>query len=429
MSPTPRAALLLVLIALGALALPGAVVAALAVAVVVLVFVDAVLARQLPQLRRSLPPILARGVPATLSVDVGGPRPRSVVVRQPRVPDVTIEPTVARGHLEAQIVARRRGRHPFADVAARRTGPLGLGTWQFASTGRNDVLVYPDVPAAQRLALAVRRGRFRDPGRTRGPLGLGTEFESIRDYQPDDDIRQVNWTATARLGRPMSNQHRVEQDRDVVCVIDSGRLMAAPVSTADPTLDATVVPLDPWKTHLDCAVDAVTAIAYVADDLGDRCGVIAFDRELRRVVAPGRRHAQGIVSAIFDLEPRPVDADYELAFRSVPNAKRALVVVFTDLLDETAARSLLASLPVLARRHAVAVASVVDPALDEVLASAPVSTPDVFRTAAAIDVQSARARVTTSLRRAGVDVIEARPGAFSAACVRAYLRAKASGRL
>ena len=63
----------------------------------------------------------------------------------------------------------------------------------------------------------MRQGRFRDAGRrTRGPLGLGTEFESIRDYPPDDDIRQVNWRATERIGRPMSNQYRVEQDRDVM---------------------------------------------------------------------------------------------------------------------------------------------------------------------------------------------------------------------
>src|SRR5437764_1031252 len=80
------------------------------------------------------------------------------------------------------------------------------------------------------LALAVRQGRFRDAGqRSRGPLGLGLEFESVRDYLPDDDIRQVNWRATARLGRPMSNQHRVEQDRDVLCVVDAGRLMGAPL--------------------------------------------------------------------------------------------------------------------------------------------------------------------------------------------------------
>ena len=83
--------------------------------------------------------------------------------------------------------------------------------------------MYPDLLAARRLALSVRQGRFRDQGiSARGPLGLGTEFELVRDYLPDDDIRQVNWRATARLGRPMSNQYRIEQDRDVIVVVDAG---------------------------------------------------------------------------------------------------------------------------------------------------------------------------------------------------------------
>ena len=125
--------------------------------------------------------------------------------------------------------------------------------------------------------IALRRGRFREPGqRTRGPLGLGTEFESVREYLPDDDVRQINWLATSRMGRPMSNQYRVEQDRDIVCVLDVGRLMAAPIGKL---------------TRLDAAVDAVTAVAFVADDVGDRIGLVAFDREIRRRLTTRRRGA------------------------------------------------------------------------------------------------------------------------------------------
>ena len=168
----------------------------------------------------------------------------------------------------------------------------------------------------------------------------------MRDYQPDDDIRQVNWAATARTGRPMSNQYRIEQDRDVVCLLDSGRLMSAPIGD---------------RTRLDAALDALAAVALVADELGDRSGVIAFDSEIRRRVATGRRNSDAVIGAVFDLEPRAIDTDYEIAFHLVGSAKRALVVVFTDLLDEAAARSLVAAVPVLARRHAVVVASVRDP--------------------------------------------------------------------
>ena len=115
-------------------------------------------------------------------------------------------------------------------VATRATGPLGLARWDHRAGADAELRVFPDLKTARRLALAVARGRFRDQGATaRGPLGLGTEFELIRDYQPDDDIRQVNWRATARLGRPMSNQYRLEQDRDLLLLLDAGRLSAAPL--------------------------------------------------------------------------------------------------------------------------------------------------------------------------------------------------------
>ncbi|TML70334.1 MAG: DUF58 domain-containing protein, partial [Actinobacteria bacterium] len=241
--------------------------------------------------------------------------------------DVELEPSESDVELEAALVAHRRGRHTLGQPAARRTGPLGLGRRDFALLQDEELLVYPDLPAASRIAESVR---------LRGRLGLGTEFESVRDYQPDDDIRRVNWAATVRVGRPMSNQYRVEQDRDLVCLLDCGRLMGAPLAGA---------------TRLDFAVDAVTAIAAVADELGDRCGLVAFDSEIRRLVRPTRRAARGIVAALFDLEPNPVQSDYTRALREVGSAKRSFVLVLTDLLEPSAARPLVDAIPTVARRH------------------------------------------------------------------------------
>lgn len=415
MSPTTRAAIVLGAIALLALLVPAAVALALAGAFAIALVADTVLARRPLLLRRTVPSVLARGVPAELCVDALPEGRGRVEVRQPRLPDIEIEPAVARAGLDATIVARRRGSHVLPAVAARRDGPLGLGSWYFRGDARAELTVYPDVPAARRLALAVRRGRFRAPGRhTRGPLGLGTEFETIRDYRPDDDVRQINWRATARTGRPMSNQYRIEQDRDVVCLVDAGRLMTAPLGD---------------RTRLDAALDAVTAVAFAADELGDRSGVLAFDREILREVRPRRRGGERVLHAIYDLEPRSTDSDYDLAFRRVGGGKRSLVLVFTDLLDEAAGRALLDAVPVVTRRHAVIVASVRDPDLDAALARLPVRPHDVYGTIVALDVVGARARVAAALRRAGADVLEAPPGTFTEACVGAYVRLKERARL
>ena len=416
MSPTPRVAAVLAAIGVLAVGLGPAVAALLAAALAGAVLADALAARRPVRAQRRIPAIVARGVPATLTVAVPGPGGRRLRVRQPRPAHVEVTPQESDGGLDAEIVARRRGSFVVPAAAVRVAGPLRLATYDHRAGEDAQLLVYPDLPSARRLALAVRTGRFRESGRqSRGPLGLGTEFESIRDYLPDDDVRQVNWPATARMGRPMSNQYRVEQDRDVICVIDCGRLMAAPLSGG--------------ATRLDAAVDAATAVGLVADELGDRCGTVAFGGAIERRLAPRRRGGEALVRAVFDLQPAPVDSDYELAFRTVASSKRALVIVFTDLIEEVAARSLIQAVPVLARRHEVVIAGVVDPDLDAMLAARPAGELDVYRAAAAIDVLAARERAAARVRGAGARVLETTPATLARACVGAYLSAKARARL
>src|SRR4051812_36777279 len=300
MTPTVRAAYALVALAILALLVPVPVTIVLGAILAVATIVDAVLARPKLRVRRTLPRVLARGVPTTLVVETDATEPERVQVRQAQPPDVSVEPSVGRRELRADVVAPRRGEATFPPITARRTGPLGLGRCTFDGEGTASVLVYPDVYAAQRLVVALRRGRFRDPGlRTRGPLGLGTDFESIRDYLPDDDVRQINWTASERTGRPMSNVYRIEQDRDVICLVDAGRLMTAP--------------LDERTTRLDAAVDAVTMVALVADELGDRSGVTVFDNKIRDSLRPRRSGGRAVVRTILPAEPVSVDSDYDLA--------------------------------------------------------------------------------------------------------------------
>ncbi len=418
MSPTPRAAGALAVIALLAIVLGPIAAALLAAALAGALLADAIAARRPPGAQRRMPAIVARGVAAPRAghLPPAAPRGRRLRGRQPTGPQIEIAPQEADGGLEAQLVARRRGRWTLPPAAVRVAGPLGLASWDHRAGEQAELLVYPDLPAARRLALAVRCGRFRESGRqSRGPLGLGTEFESIREYLPDDDIRQVNWPASARLGRPMSNQYRIEQDRDVICVLDCGRLMAAPLSAG--------------ATRLDAAIDAATAVGLVADELGDRCGTVAFDATVHRRLAPRRRGGDALVRAVYDLQPAPVDSDYELAFRNVASSKRALVIVFTDLIEEVAARSLVIAVPVLARRHEVVVAGVVDPDLDAALRTRPADELDVYRAAAALDVLAARERAAARVRGAGARVLETAPPDLARACVSAYISAKARARL
>jgi uncharacterized protein (DUF58 family) len=411
-TPTTRCAWLLAAVAGAGLLVPVWVAVAAALAVLAAMLVDGLAVRDAPPVERTLDQVLSRGVAAPLSIDASAHDSRRVLLRQPATPALQVHTASGARELSGELLARRRGRHTLPGVARASLGPLGLARWHHPSGEPVELLVYPDLVTARRLALRLRQGRAASSGRLRrGPLGLGTEFESIRDYSPDDDIRQVNWRASARLGRPMSNQYRVEQDQEVLCLLDAGRLMGA--SLAQGTL-------------LDAALDAVTAVALVADELGDRCGAIAFDAGIRRAVQPRRQGGRRVVSTLFDLQATLEDSDFERAFLRVGGSRRGLVIVFTDLVDEQAARSLVQAAPMLTRRHAVLVASVSDPVLEGAAQDRDTDSPYAL---AALSVLRAREAAAGHVRRAGAAVTLAPAGSLPERCVQAYLRAKSRARL
>lgn len=415
MSPTPRAAVAFAVVALAALVVPLGLVAVAAAVLIAAVAFDAWTVRAQPVVRRAVPQIVSRGTPVRMAIAAAVPGAHALTLRQGTPAGLALAPDEGRGEIDAELTARVRGRHVLPEIGCRAEGPLRLAAAYRRAGGTAEVLVYPDLVTARRLALAAREGRLLDSrNRARGPLGLGTDFESVRDWTPDDDVRHINWPATERTGRPMTNQYRLEQSRELQFLCDAGRLMAAPLGD---------------RSRLDAALDAVTAVALTADELGDHCGALAFDSEVRLQMRPRRGGGQDIVRALFDLQPRLQDSDYELAFRRIAAGRRALVLVLCDLFDEDAARALVEAVPVLVRRHAVLVASVLDPDLEALVRTPPESTRDVLTTAAAVDLLAARTRAAQRLRRSGAQVVQAPPERLPAACVQAYLTAKARLRL
>jgi uncharacterized protein (DUF58 family) len=405
-------------IAVATVALPiGVLLPVLAaVALVGVVLVDIVVASRFrPQATRTTVPTMALQVAVPLAVAAPVAAARSTRLRQPVPAELALEPnTVVGDELSGALTGRHRGVHVLPPAVVRTTGPIGVGSCDHEVGGEQTVTVFPDLPKARRLAAARRQGRASDEGRIRSRLGIGTELESIRDYSPDDDVRQINWVASARVGRPMSNQYRVEENRDLVCAIDAGRLMASPIGEV---------------TRLDVALDALTTLAVAAEEAGDRVGALAFAAAVTRQLAPRRRGADAIVRTLFDLEPVEVESDYERAFIALGRQKRALIALFTDLVDESASRSLLAACPVLLRHHAVLIATCRDPDLTAAVAARPHEIRDVLRSAVALDILDDRRRAASLLRSMGATVVEAPPDKLGAACVHAYLVLKQRARL
>ncbi len=322
-----------------------------------------------------------------------------------------------RQRVAIRLTPQRRGETASRKVTLRLVGPLGLAARQRSRECPGSVRVLPAFTSRKLLPEKLNRLRQLD-GEVVSPVrGQGTEFDSLREYVVGDDPRSIDWRATARRGDVVVRTWRPERDRHVVLVLDTGRTSAARVAGAP---------------RLETALDAALLMTALARHAGDRVTLLAHDVRLRAAVDAGRGATAlaTVVNATAGLQPALVETDMPAVVTQVLGRvrQRSLVVLLTAMDPAPATEGLLPAVPSLVRRHAVLVASIADPAVDA-MAAGRGDAEAVYAAAAAEATQSERADVAASLRRRGVDVLEAGPATFASKLADAYLELKASGGL
>ncbi len=311
----------------------------------------------------------------------------------------------------------RRGDRRADRVTVRSFGPLGLAARQASTSVPWIVRVLPPFHSRKHLPSKLARLRELD-GRTAVMVrGQGTEFDSLREYVSGDDVRSIDWRASARAADVMVRTWRPERDRHVLLVLDTGRTSAGRVGDAP---------------RLDSAMDAALLLAALASRAGDRVDLLAYDRRVRASVEGASRTEllPSLVNAMAPLEAELLETDMRGMAAAVlaRTSRRSLVVLLTSLDPAPVEEGLLPVLPQLARRHRLLVASVADPRIEE-MARARGDAEAVYDAAAGERALADRLRVTAALRRRDVDVVDAPPDVLPPALADAYLALKAAGRL
>jgi uncharacterized protein (DUF58 family) len=356
------------------------------------------------QIRDAWPPS-ARAEPRANDVDIPGGQQESLLTR--------LRPT-------------RRGDQHAAVVTARSIGPLRLAGRQSSHRVPWQVRILP--PFLSRKHLPSRLARLRQIDGLLPVLirGQGTEFDSLREYVIGDDVRSIDWRATARRADVVVRTWRPERDRRVVLVLDTGRTSAGRVGV-DPTAG------DPrgWP-RLDWSMDAALLLAALASRAGDHVDFLAHDRSVRAQVYNASRTevlAQ-LVDAMAPLQPALIESDATAMVAAIQRRtrRRALVVLLTDLNASALDEGLMPVLPQLSAKHQVIVAAVSDPRVEE-LAAGRSDAAQVYDAAAAERSRNDRRAIASRLRRSGVDVVDAPPEELAPALADRYLAMKAAGKL
>jgi uncharacterized protein (DUF58 family) len=334
----------------------------------------------------------------------------------PRVQRIDVPPGERR-RLVTTLRPTRRGDRTAADLTIRTIGPLGVAARQRRRTVPGAVRVLPPFTSRKFLPEKLAKLRELDGSVMLNRRGQGTEFDSLREYVDGDDVRSIDWRATARRADVVVRTWRPERDRRLVCVLDTGRTSAARVGDTP---------------RLDAALDACLLLAAVAAKAGDRVDLLAADSTVRASVEGASRNEvlPRLVQATALLEPTLVESDAQLMVAEVlrRERKRALVVLFTALDPAPIEHGLLPVLSGLTARHTVVIAAVGDPRVTE-LAGRRGDAEAVYEAASAERTLADRQRVTAQLRQRGVTVIDAPADLFASRVADTYLALKAAGRL
>ncbi len=326
-------------------------------------------------------------------------------------------PAGERRRMSVALRPTRRGDLTAPHVTLRSFGPLGLAARQRTVALPGRLRVLPPFHSKRHLPSKLRKLRELDGKAAVQIRGAGTEFDSLRDYVRGDDVRSIDWRATARRTAVVVRTWRPERDRRVVIMLDTSRTAAARIDN---------------EPRLDTGMEAALLLAVLAERGGDRVDFFAFDRRVRgRVDSAAKGNLLGsLVQAMAPLEAELIEMDWAQVPAQVRaiSAHRSLVVLLTSLDSGAPEEGLIPLVAQLVRQHVVLIGSVRDPLLGRMKEERTTAS-QVFRASAAERALLDREAVGAQLRQLGAEVVDAEPLELPPLVADAYIRLKAAGRL
>ncbi len=313
-----------------------------------------------------------------------------------------------------------RGKYCFGPVWLRRSGRFGMLEAHRRYDSKVSVDVLPetfwsvqqlDVDDASERRLLDRIAKTRHQG-------TGTEFESLSEFRFGDDLQRIDWRASARNRHLIIRRFQVERHRDLMILVDCGRLMASETRHG---------------TKLDCAVDSALMLGRVALRAGDRCGLASYDDRVKRFIPPltGGQAMSTLVHNVYDLRSVYRESDFGAMFETlqVRHRKRSLVVVLSDISDLETTKRFRASMIALAKRHVVLFAAIRTPLLSELPRRPVDSILSASRQTVAFRLQQERERAVNSLRRSAINVLDVEPSQLTVPLINHFVNLRVQNRL
>ena len=321
------------------------------------------------------------------------------------------------GSFEYKVRPVDRGEYVFGNLNIYCSSPLRIIKRRFTFQKNQVVPVYPSIIQMQQYDFLAISNRLSEIGLKKiRRIGHTQEFEQIKDYVQGDDIRTLNWKATAKQDRLMVNQYQDEKSQPVFSIIDTGRVMKMPFN---------------GLKLLDYAINSCLAFSNVALKRNDKTGLIAFSKNLETYVPAVQKitHLNTILEKLYSIGTDFTDADFGMLYGHVKRKinHRSLLLLYTNFEHISALKRQLPYLLALAKKHVLVVIFFENSELQELIATDAENLRAIYHKTIAEKFSLEKKLMQKELEKYGIQTILTKPEQLTINTINKYLEIKARG--
>jgi uncharacterized protein (DUF58 family) len=328
----------------------------------------------------------------------------------------SLEPSASKT-LEYKLRPVKRGEYKFGALNVYISTKIGFIARRYRFAQQQMIPVYPSYLQMRKYELLAISNRLTEAGIKKiRRVGHNQEFEQIKEYVQGDDIRTINWKATARRNNLMVNHYQDEKSQQVYCVIDKGRVMKMPFEQ---------------MSLLDYAINASLVISNIAMNKDDKAGLITFNHQIETIL-PARKglaQMQGILEILYKQNTAFKESNFEKLYITLKRKikHRSLIVLFTNFESESALARQLPYLKAIASNHLLLVVLFENTELENLLESPAYSTEEVYLKTVAEKFDFEKRLIVKELRKYGVHAVLSTPQNLTVNTINKYLEFKSRG--
>jgi len=310
-----------------------------------------------------------------------------------------------------------RGEYYFGNLNIYVNTPIGLVTRRFQFAKDAMVPNYPSFLQLRKYMLLAFSNKLFEYGLKKiRRIGNTMEFEQIKDYVNGDDIRNINWKATAKRNHLMVNQFQDERSQPIYSVIDKGRAMKMPFE---------------GLSLLDYAINATLVISNVALKKQDKAGMFTFSRKVENKVVAERRPSQmnKILETLYNVNTDFSESDFSRLYIDIKRSltQRGLLLLYTNFETLDALHRQLPYLKAIAKNHLLVVVFFENTELHKLTKAKASNTYEIVQKTVAEKFMYEKKLIVNELQKHGIQSILTAPEDLTINTINKYLEIKARG--